>query len=193
MRTMLFPYGSPEWRLNDLVMAELSRYYGLPVFGTGGATDSKLVDAQAGAEYALSLLVAALAGTNLIHDVGYLDSGLTGSLESIVLGADQIRWVKQFIGGMEVSAETLAMEVIAEVGPGQQFLDHDHTLEHFRRAMWVPYVADRDGYDTWAADGARDYGARAREYALELLRSHQPQSIDDNTDASLRRLCNVRE
>jgi trimethylamine--corrinoid protein Co-methyltransferase len=68
MRTMLFPYGSSEWRLNDLVMAELSRYYGLPVFGTGGATDSKLADAQAGADYATSLLVAALAGTNLIHD-----------------------------------------------------------------------------------------------------------------------------
>ena len=73
--TMLFPYGSPEWRLNDLIMAEMSRYYGLPVFGTGGATDSKQVDEQAGAEYAVSLLVAAVAGTNLIHDVGYLDSG----------------------------------------------------------------------------------------------------------------------
>jgi len=191
MRTMLFPYGSPEWRLNDLVMAELSRYYGLPVFGTAGATDSKLVDAQAGAEYAASLLVAALAGTNLIHDVGYLDSGLTGSLESILLGAEQIRWVKNFIAGAEVSAETLAMEAIAEVGPGKQFLDNAHTLKHLRQVVREPYVTDRDGYDTWAAGGAKDYAVRAREYSRDLLASHQPQAIDDSVAAALRELSNI--
>ena len=191
MRTMLFPYGSPEWRLNDLVMAELSRYYGLPVFGTGGATDSKLTDAQTGAEYALSLLVAALAGTNLIHDVGYLDSGLTGSLESIVLGAEQIRWVKHFVAGVEVSDETLAMEAIADVGPGKQFLDHAHTLKHLRRTMWVPHVTDHDGYDSWVASGVKDYATRAREYARHLIGLHQPQAIDGAVDATLRQLGNI--
>jgi trimethylamine--corrinoid protein Co-methyltransferase len=191
MRTMLFPYGSPEWRLNDLVMAELSRYYGLPVFGTGGATDSKLVDAQAGAEYANSLLVAALAGTNLIHDVGYLDSGLTGSLESIVLGAEQIRWVKRFMAGMQVSEDTLALEPIAEVGPGRQFLDHAHTLKYLRQTMWVPYVTDHGGYDGWAASGAKDYATRAREYARQLIESHQPQAMDGSADATLRQLSNM--
>lgn len=190
MRTMLFPYGSPEWRLNDLVMAELARHYGLPVFGTGGATDSKLADAQAGAEYAASTLVAAMAGTNLIHDVGYLDSGLTGSLESIVLGAEQIRWVKQFVSGIEVSEETLALETIARVGPGEQFLDQDHTLEHLRRAIWTPFVADRDGYDTWAAGGAKDYATRARQYARQLLSSHQPQPLDESVEAALGELSN---
>ena len=188
MNTMLFPYGSPEWRLNDLVMAELSRFYRLPVFGTAGATDSKLVDAQAGAEYASSLLVAALAGTNLIHDVGYLNSGLTGSLESILLGAEQIRWVKQFIAGVAVSEATLAMEAIAEVGPGNQFLEHDHTLEHLRRVIWKPYVTDRIGYDAWAANGSKDYAARAREYSRKLLQSHEPQPIEDSADFALRKL-----
>jgi trimethylamine--corrinoid protein Co-methyltransferase len=191
MRTMLFPYGSPEWRLNDLVMAELSRYYQLPVFGTGGATDSKLADAQAGAEYAASLLVAALAGTNLIHDVGYLESGLTGSLESVLLGAEQIRWVRQFVAGMEVSDETLALDVIHDVGPAEDFLGHDHTLRYLRRAMWVPYVTDHNDYDGWVASGARDYARRAREYARELVQSHRPESIDDRTDAQLRELCSA--
>jgi len=191
MRTMLFPYGSPEWRLNDLVMAELSRYYGLPVFGTGGATDSKVVDAQAGAEYASSLLVAALAGTNLIHDVGYLDSGLTGSLESIVLSAEQIRWVKRFIAGVEVSDETVALQAVADVGPGRQFLDHDHTLKHLRRNMWVPYVADRNGYDVWVAGGSKDYATRAREYARQLVQSHLPEALDHSVETSLRELCGI--
>ena len=192
MRTMLFPYGTPEWRLSDLIMAEMSRHYGLPVFGTGGATDSKLVDAQAGAEYASSLLVAALAGTNLIHDIGYLESGLTGSLEGIVLAADEIRWVKHFVAGLGVSKETLALQVVADVGPGKQFLDHAHTLRHLRENMWVPHVLDRDGYDAWAAAGARDYGTRAREYAREVIESHQPQAMDDSAEARLRDLCNLK-
>jgi len=193
MRTMLFPYGSPEWRLNDLVMAELARYHGLPVFGTGGATDSKLVDAQAGAEVASSLLVAALAGTNLIHDVGYLDSGLTGSLESIVLGAEQIRWVKQFMAGLEVTEETLALDVIESVGPAGDFLGHDHTLKHLRRNMWVPYVTDHDDYANWAAGGAQDYATRARAHARQLITSHQPPALDETLDVTLRELCNLSE
>ncbi len=191
MRTMLFPYGSPEWRLNDLVMAELARYYGLPVFGTGGATDSKLVDAQAGTEYASSLLVAALAGTNLIHDVGYLDSGLTGSLTSLVLGADQIRWVKQFIAGMEVSEETMALDVINDVGPAKDFLGHAYTLKYLRHNMWQPYVADHREHDAWVAAGSKDYATRAREYAQQLLGLHQPRHIDGSVDEVLRELCNL--
>jgi trimethylamine--corrinoid protein Co-methyltransferase len=191
MRTGLFPYGSAEWRLNDLTMAEMSRYYGIPVFGTAGASDSKLVDAQAGAEYASSLLVAALAGTNLIHDVGYLNSGLTGSLESIVLGADQIRWVRRFVEGFEVSEGTLAADVIAELGPAGEFLSHDHTLEYLRQKMWQPYVTDHKDYDTWQAEGAHDFATRARESGGKLVKSHQPKVLDDSLDTRLRKLCNL--
>lgn len=191
--TMLFPYGSPEWRLNDLVMAELSRHYGLPVFGTGGATDSKVIDAQAGAEYAGSLLTAALAGTNLIHDVGYLDSGLTGSLESIVLGAEVIRWVKQLVDGFEVSEETLALDIIKETGPAGDFMGHDHTFEHFRRNMWAPYISNHDSYEGWAEAGAKEYATRAREYAKQLIDSHQPLALDDELEAKLRTLGGVTE
>jgi trimethylamine--corrinoid protein Co-methyltransferase len=191
MRTMQFPYGSPEWRLNDLVMGELARYYGLPVFGTAGATDSKTLDAQAGAEYLGSLLVAAMAGTNLIHDVGYMDSGRMGSLESLVLGADQIRWVKKLIAGFELSDESLALAAIGEVGPGRQFLDHDHTLKHLRQVVWEPYASLRTGYDGWVAAGSKDYERRAREYAQDLLRSHKPAPLDSSTEATLRALCNL--
>jgi len=191
MQTGLFLYGSAEWRTNDLVMAEMSRYYGLPVFGTAGATDSKVVDAQAGAEYAGSLLTAALAGTNLIHDVGYLGSGLEGSLESIVLGAEQIRWVKRFVDGFEVSEGTLAVDVIAEIGPAGEFLSHEHTLEYLRPTMWQPYVTDHNDYDTWSGDGAQDYATRARDYAREIVASHEPKALDEDLDPALRGLCCV--
>jgi trimethylamine--corrinoid protein Co-methyltransferase len=192
MRTMLFPYGSPEWRLNDLVMAELSRHYGLPVFGTGGATDSKVVDAQMGLEYGGSLLVAALAGTNLIHDVGYLESGLTGSLESIILGAEQIRWVKKFLDGFEFSEKTVAFDAMDTVGPAGDFLTHDHTLKYLRQTLWIPYVLDHDIYDKWQAAGSCDYAGRARDQAHQLVESHQPVPLDDSIDSDLRHLCNFQ-
>jgi trimethylamine--corrinoid protein Co-methyltransferase len=191
MRTMLFPYGSPEWRLNDLLMAEMARFYRLPVFGTGGATDSKLVDAQAGLEYANSLLVAALAGTNLIHDVGYLDAGLTGSLESIVLGAEQIRWVKRFMAGLAVSAETLALDVVQAAGPGGDFLSRDHTLQHLRQDMWLPLDLDHMNFHGWAEAGSRDYGTRARERARQLVQSHRPATLDSKVDERLREICGL--
>jgi trimethylamine--corrinoid protein Co-methyltransferase len=193
MKTMLFPYGSPEWRLNDLVMAELCRYYKLPVFGTAGATDSKIVDVQAGFEYMGSLLVSAMAGTNLIHDVGYLESGLTGSLESLVAGADAIRWVKQFIQGLNVSEETLALDVIDDVGPAGQFLTHDHTLNHLRQDMWLPLAFDHSGFDAWATAGRQDYTARARKLAAELVQSHQPHPIDAALKEELLELSQLSE
>lgn len=184
MKTGLFPYGSAEWRLNDVIMAAMSRHYGIPVFGTGGATDSKLVDAQAGAEYAGSLLAAALAGTNLIHDVGYLNSGLTGSLESIVLGADQIRWVKRFVNGFKISTGTLAADVLAEIGPAGEFLSHDHTFENLN-SIWRPFAIDHKDYDTWHDDGAKDYATRAREHALDIISSHQAESLGHTLDTKL--------
>lgn len=190
-RTLLFSYGSPEWRLNDLALAELARYYGLPVFGTGAASDAKVVDAQAGSEYATSLLAAALAGTNLIHDAGYLDSGLTGSLEAIVLAADTIRWVKRFLGGVSLDDESLALPVIEEVGPGRQFLSHDHTVRHFRESV-TPYLAmDRDGYDHWHSSGAGDYHQRANAVARRLLEEHESVAVPAQVDAELRRLAAV--
>jgi len=185
MKTGLFPYGSAEWRVSDLVMAEMSRYYGIPVFGTGGASDSKIVDAQAGAEYTGSLLVAALAGTNLIHDVGYLNSGLTGSLESIVLGAEIIRWVKRFIGGVDISLETLAMDVIRDIGPAGEFLSHDHTYQNLYQTVWNPIVADHKDYDTWAGEGSQEYVSRAFEFARATLESHQVQILDTGLEEEL--------
>jgi len=187
MKTGIFPYGSAEWRLNDLIMAEMSRHYGIPVFGTGGATDSKLVDAQAGAEYASSLLVAAMAGTNLIHDVGYLNSGLTGSLESIVLGADQIRWIKRFVNGFETSNESLAFDALAEVGPAGEFLSHDHTFMQLQ-SLWQPHAIDHKDYDAWQDEGAEDYAQRARQLALEIIAAHQVNAVEGSLDGKLRRL-----
>ena len=129
-----------------------------------------------------------LAGANLIHDIGYLDAGAMGSLESIVLAADAIKWTKSFLAGLRIDDETLALDAIREVSPGRQFPDHDHTLRHFRETLSVPYALVRHGYDRWIEEGAEDYAARARRCAEQLLKQHQPPPLDPALDRELHRL-----
>lgn len=152
MKTSMFSYGSPEWRITDSVLSQLSKFYKIPIFGTAGATDSNIVNVQAGAEWAYSLLMSALCGTNLIHDVGYRESGLTGSLESLVICNEIIGKVKRIISGFEVNKDTLAFDIIKEVGPGGNFLSKDHTLKYFLDEVWYPTVFVRRKTEIEALD-----------------------------------------
>jgi trimethylamine---corrinoid protein Co-methyltransferase len=147
MRTTVFSYGAPEWRVADAVLSQLSQRYNLPIFGTAGATDAGAIDAQSGAEWAYSLLLCALAGTNLIHDVGYMASGMTGSLEALVVCDEIIGMVKSTVNGFDISDDTLVLDLVNKVGPGGHFMGEDHTLEHFRNAIWYPTVFDRNRHE----------------------------------------------
>lgn len=168
MRTTVFSYGSPEWRLADAVFSQLSLRYGLPVFGTAGATDAKKIDAQAGAEWAYSLLLSALAGTNLIHDVGYMESGMAGSLQALVICDEIVGMVKRILAGFDIDDTALALDVINGVGPGGHFVEEEHTLEHFREAIWYPSVFERDRFEGWQS-GGKDLLQRAGEQVIKLL------------------------
>jgi trimethylamine---corrinoid protein Co-methyltransferase len=169
MRTTVFSYGSPEWRIADLALSELSCHYNLPVFGTAGATDSKVIDAQAGAEWAASLLVSSLAGTNLIHDVGYLESGMTGSLESIIICDEIIGSIKKITKGFKINPETLAIDIIDKVGPAGSFMGEEHTLNNFRDKIWYPSIFSRNRYENWRTEGFRDIQDLAKLKVKELL------------------------
>jgi trimethylamine--corrinoid protein Co-methyltransferase len=169
MKTTVFAYGSPEWRLADAALSQLSLRYDLPIFGTGGATDAKTPDAQAGAEWAYSLLTCALAGTNLIHDVGYLESGLTGSLESLVVCDEIIGMVKRVISGFKLDEETLALNMIKRVGPAGHFIGEEHTLERYRKDVWYPSLFARNRYESWQAEGGKALIQYAGERVEELL------------------------
>ncbi|HIQ04821.1 MAG TPA: trimethylamine methyltransferase, partial [Anaerolineae bacterium] len=172
MKTTVLPYGAPEWHMSDAILAQLSWRYGLPQFGTAGATDSKVVDEQATLEAAYTLLFAALSGVNLIHDVGYMESGLTASLDYLVICDEIISLVRHILRGCEVDDETLALDLIDAVGPGGHFVDSEHTLRHYRE-VWYPSVLDRRTYDDWSAAGAMTLKQRARIKAKELLETHE--------------------
>jgi trimethylamine--corrinoid protein Co-methyltransferase len=175
MRTMIYSYGAPELQMMDIAFADLAHHYELPFFCIAGATDSKVLDAQAGTGMAVSLLVSALNGCNLIHDVGYLETGLCCSFESIVLADEIIGMVKRYRAGFEITAETLALDVIDAVGPQGDYLGHAHTLEHFRREVWYPQVFDRRRHEAWSADGSPHLDIALRRKALEVLSAAQPQ------------------
>jgi trimethylamine--corrinoid protein Co-methyltransferase len=181
MRTMVGVYASPEFMLHCMAMAELGHYfYHLPVWGFSGASDSKLPDVQAGIESALWIVWTALSGANLVHDVGYVESGLTCSYEMMVVCDEVIAFVRRLMAGIEITRETLALDVLHAVGPGGDFLGTDHTARHFRD-VWYPNVLDRRAYHAWLEAGRPTAVKTAREIARETIATHRAEPLDAGT------------
>jgi trimethylamine--corrinoid protein Co-methyltransferase len=156
---------------------EAGAYLGLPTFNAGGFSDSKTVDQQAALEAANSILFAALAGGNLIHDVGYLEYGLTSSLEMLAICDEEISLVKRYLRSCPVSPDTLAVDLIDEVGPDGDYLGTDHTLSRFREEVWEPDLIDRSIHQNWQAAGSPTMRERAREKVKTILEEHKPESL----------------
>ena len=143
MSAGLLSLACPEMSLALAAQAEVALSFGLPTWGLAGSTGAKLIDAQAGAESAFSILAQGLGGLNLIHDVGYIDNGMICSTAQLVLGNENIGMTKRFVRGIAVNRDTLAREVIDNVGPGGHFLQEMHTLKHFKDELWVPGLMTR--------------------------------------------------
>jgi trimethylamine--corrinoid protein Co-methyltransferase len=173
MKSAIVSYGAPEWPTGMAAWTDIARYYELPVWGAAGATDSKVVDAQAGAEAAISIMAAFLTRCNLVHDVGYIEYGTTSSMEMLVMADEIIRDVRFIMGGVEVSERTLAREAIHRAKPGGGFLADDHTLDNWKWAQWRPALIDRMRYDRWVKAGSKDMTTRANERAREILSKHE--------------------
>lgn len=190
MKDMVSVYGAaPEFQLARIMAAEMGRFYGLPVWGYAGHSDSKVVDGQAASDAHGTVLVAFLAGTNLNHDVGYLESGLAVSPEMIVLTNEIISMTRRFVEGVRLDDESLAVDVIHQVGPGGDFLSHDHTLTHWE-GLWVPKLFNRQRLDAWEAQGAKDINARLREVAIGLMDQHQPEALPHSVEAEIETILN---
>ncbi len=178
MLTSCYSYGAPELSLASAAYTDVSKWLGLPMFSTGGCTDAKILDEQAAAEATTSLFYAYLSGANLIHDVGYLDSGLTASLESLVMCEEIIGMIRQIGKGICTEDDHLAWQVIDEVGPAGEYLTHDHTFEHWRD-WFVPKLQDRADYDTWVIEGQKSMNDRVREETERILAEYQAEPLDE--------------
>ncbi len=176
MKTMVNPYCSPDAKG---VTHAMGHYYGLPTFGLGGVSESKLVDQQAGAEAALTLMVETLNGANLIHDLGYLESGLCGSLAQLAICDEVVGWLDHLIRPLKIDDETLALDMIDEKGPEGQYIDSDHTMAHFRE-HWYPDLFERGNYAQWQAAGSQSLGKRATERVAKILAEHKPEPLPED-------------
>jgi trimethylamine--corrinoid protein Co-methyltransferase len=170
--------GAPEGALMQAACAQIAHYYGFPIRGLA-ETASKLPDAQAGYETAVALLVMAMGGLNYNTSMGVIGPGEIGiNLEKIVLDNELVGYVKRVMQGIEVSEETLAVDVIDEVGPGGSYLAHPHTRKWFRKEQYFPTVFDRRKYEDWARRGRKDAVQRAHERVEEILKTHWPEPLD---------------
>ena len=176
MRTSILSYGAPELSLFSAALTDMAHYYRLPMFSTAGCSDSKLVDEQAAIEATMSVLMAALSGANLIHDTGFLEAAICGSMEMVVLSDEVIAAAKRILGGVPMGEDDLALDVIKEVGPGGDFLAHEHTRRHFRR-NFRPRLIDRRNYEAWAKRGEGRMSDRLNARVKEILAEHRPEPV----------------
>jgi trimethylamine--corrinoid protein Co-methyltransferase len=173
MRSLVRPYCGPDHRG---IAEALAQYYGLPMFSLAGASEAKTVDEQAGIEAALTLLFEAMVGGQLVHDLGYLESGLSGSLAQLLICAEIVGWIRHALREVEVSEETLVLERVVEKGPEGNYLQEPHTRRHFRE-HWYPALFDRLTYSQWLAQGGKRLGERAGQRVEEILSQHRPEPL----------------
>jgi len=180
MKTGRYLAGAAEFGLTNAAMAQIAQFYHLPIYNSAGMTDAKTPDVQAGFEKAASAVLAALAGSNFIHHAaGMLENMNMVAAEQFVIDNEILGMTMRVLQGVEVSDETLALDVIDEVGPGGHFLTSEHTIRHMRSEFYYPSrVVDRQGWEMWQQDGGRDAVERARDIAHDILAHHRPEPLD---------------
>ncbi len=172
MRTMVFSYGAPELSIMSAGLSELAEYIGLPVFTAGGCSDAKTTELQSAIEPNISLHSAVLSGANLVHDVGFLDSGMTGSIFQLVMADECISMARRIARGVLVTEETLAEEEIMKYGLSGDYSKTDHTKK-WSRSHWRPRLMDRQSYDDWKSDGSKGMKQRIYELTMKIVKEHK--------------------
>ncbi|MBQ0059301.1 MAG: trimethylamine methyltransferase family protein [Lachnospiraceae bacterium] len=185
MKTMTPPYGAPESYLVESASNEIFRYLHIPNFGLAGATDSVVLDSRAGWESAFSILLSKGTGGNLIHDIGFMDYGLTGSIQHMVMCNEIIGMSNKILQGINMDEDSLAFDLIKEVGPGGQFISNRHTFKHFKKDIWQPKMFDRVDYDGWVRQGSRQMSQIVQEKTEEILANHVPTPLSDEVMAQM--------
>lgn len=181
--------GSVEMGLLNAAGAQMAQFYKLPYYATGGMTDSKMLDTQAGYESAITNLLCALSGANFIHDAaGLMEFALTVSYEKYVIDNDILGMVMRAVEGIRVNNDTLAFDLIKEIGPGGNFVTAKHTRHHMRREHYQPTLSDRNYRDKWESTGRKDTWQKASETARRILKNHNVRLPEEVRNRVLREI-----
>jgi trimethylamine--corrinoid protein Co-methyltransferase len=185
MRSGSPAFGTPEYAKAAQASGQLARRYGLP-FRSSSVTSSNVVDAQSTYESAMSLWGAISGGANIIvHAAGWLEGGLTASFEKLIVDAEMLQMMAEYLRPIEVTPETLALDAIAEVGPGGHFFGAKHTMSRYQTAFYQPFLSDRRNFETWQDAGAENAQRRANRIWKTLLQDYQQPPLDPAIDEAL--------
>ena len=193
MRTTVYCYGSPEMALLSAAYTQITKWLEVPEYETCGCSDAKLFDEQAAMEATINTTTAALTGGNMIHDVGYLEQGLTSSMEMMVATDEIIDRVRRIMRGIPVNDETKALDVMEDVGPGGHYLEHDHTYERFKSEIWRPKLTDRLNWENWERAGSKPFRERVHERVIEILETETEPLLDEAMYKELHRICELAD
>jgi trimethylamine--corrinoid protein Co-methyltransferase len=179
LRTCRPSYGGPELSLYSAAFVEVLHHLGLPAMGTAGASEAKTVDLQAAVESTVQVILSALSGTAMVHDVGFLDCADLGSLDMLVLNDEIISLAHRILRGIEVTEDTLMATLIDQVGPGGSFVSEMETARQCRTEIWNSPVFDRQIWENWLESGARTMSDRIKARTRRILSEWTPPSPSD--------------
>jgi len=186
-------YGGPEMSLYSAALSEICGYLGVPFMGTAGASEAKVLDLQAAIESTLQVILSALSGATLIHDLGFLDCAGIGSLESLVMNDEIISMARRLLRGIEVSDEALMLDLIDQVGPAGEFMSQKVTARRCRVEIWNPRLMDRQPWVNWELEGSQTMHDRIRTRLREILATHAPPSLPDRAQEEIESILSAAE
>jgi trimethylamine--corrinoid protein Co-methyltransferase len=193
LKCMQPSYASPTSNVAYVVEQEIGReLYHLPTWGMGGATSSKCPDAHALSEATQEAYLSGLTGSNMNHDVGFMNFGRTYSFELLVMMNEVIGQLRQVFKGVDMSPEQLAMDVIKSVGPMGNYLSETHTFNHMKE-MWQPDLYDRRDYDKWHDNGATTMEERAAAKVKDIIANYQPKPLTDEQEKGIQAILDAAD
>lgn len=194
MRTGLPYIGGVEIGLLGVALAQIARHYGIPSHPEFPWSDSKTTDEQAAYEKAMQIVLCALAGSNLMTNGGGLEGEKLWSPVQLVIDNEINAMAGRILDGINVTDETLAVDIIKEVGPlPGNYLKTRHTQVSWRAEQFIPRLSDRVTYETWVKQGSKDVVERARERALDILRTHEVPPLSKEQDREVDRIVKAAE
>jgi len=183
--------GAIETMMLDCSYAQLGKYYSLPTHAYLGLSDTKVIDAQCGFESGVAIVLGALAGIDVISGPGMLNFENCQSLEKLVIDETICSMALRLVSGIKVDDETLAVDLIRDVGPGGVYLSQKHTMKFFRREQLIPSeIVDRRDLKGWKDTGSKDTAKRAREIVKKTLREHEPEPLPNDIEKDLEHVLN---
>jgi len=195
MRFGAFTFASPEATLMAGALAQMLRFYGVPMGVHGATTRANALDAQVGYETGMLNLFSALSGSDVVIECtsASLEDTVTSFPEQAIIGNEICGFINRILQGIEVNPDTLAVDVIREVGAGGEYLTHTHTMDYFQAETWDAQLGNRMARDGWVEQGAKDIRAKAKEQFKQILASHQPKPLEPEVQRKLQQIVDEAE